>query len=135
VPGEIERLALMPSQVRLCGEHGSYFGAANSLPKLLSDRAVTTKAKGSNVIQVTLAAPFCYRQNMIGIPQAFADSCLESPMTHQGFASGTAGTLEFGVLPDCIYATVSAPSPVSLKNMFAQIPRLRTQLPLVYAIL
>jgi hypothetical protein len=53
---------------RLCGEHGSYFGAANSFAKLHSDRAVTTKAKGSYVIEVALAAPFCYRQNVIGIP-------------------------------------------------------------------
>ena len=53
---------------RLCGEHGSYFGAANSFAKLRGDRAVTTKAKGSNVIEVALATPFCYRQNMIGVP-------------------------------------------------------------------
>ena len=53
---------------RLCGEHGSNFGAANSFAKLHGDRAVTTKAKGSNVIEVALAAPFCYRQNMISIP-------------------------------------------------------------------
>ena len=53
---------------RLCGEHGSYFGAANSFAKLHGDRAVTTNAKGSNVIQVALAAPFCYGQNMVGIP-------------------------------------------------------------------
>jgi hypothetical protein len=53
---------------KLCGEHGSYFGAANSFAKLHGDRAVTTKAKGSNVIEVALAASFCYRQNMIGVP-------------------------------------------------------------------
>ena len=53
---------------RLCGEHDSYFGAANPFPKLHGDQAVTTKAKRSNVIQVALAAPFGYRQNMISIP-------------------------------------------------------------------
>jgi hypothetical protein len=119
----------------LCGEHGSYFGAANSLAKLQCDRPVTSKAKGSNVIEVAFATPFCYRQNMIGIPQTFADSGFESPVTHQGFASSTAGPLEFAVLPDRVYTTVSAPSPVTLENMFAHIPRLRTQLPLVHAIL
>jgi len=53
---------------RLGGEHGGYFGAANSFAKLHGDRAVTTKAKGSYVIEVTLAAPFCYGQNVIGVP-------------------------------------------------------------------
>ena len=68
VPSEMERPALMRGLFRLCGEHGSNFGAANSFAKLHGDRAVTTKAKGSNVIEVALAAPFCYRQNMISIP-------------------------------------------------------------------
>jgi hypothetical protein len=53
---------------RLCGEHGSNFGAANSFAKLHGDRAVTTKAKGSYVIEVALAAPFCHRQNMVSVP-------------------------------------------------------------------
>jgi hypothetical protein len=67
---------------RLCGEHGSYFGAAYAFAKLHRDRSVTTKAKGSNVIEVALAAPFCYRQNMIGIPQTFAEPRLKSPVAH-----------------------------------------------------
>ena len=53
---------------KLCGEHGSYFGAANSFAKLHGDRAVRTKAKSSYVIEVALAAPFCDGQNVIGIP-------------------------------------------------------------------
>jgi hypothetical protein len=68
VPGEIEKPASVRGLFKLCGEHGSYFGAANSFAKLHSDRAVTTKAKRSNVIEVALAAPFCYGQNMISIP-------------------------------------------------------------------
>jgi hypothetical protein len=68
VPGEIEKPPLVRGLFRLCGEHGSYFGAANSFAKLHGDRAVTTKAKGSNVIEVALAAPFCHGQNMISIP-------------------------------------------------------------------
>jgi hypothetical protein len=68
VPSEIEMPALVRGFFRLCGEHGSYFGAANSFAKLHGDRAVTTKAKRSYVIEVALAAPFCYRQNVIGIP-------------------------------------------------------------------
>lgn len=58
VPGEIEKPALVLGLFTLCGEHGSYFRAANAFAKLHGDRAVTTKAKGSNVVQVALAAPF-----------------------------------------------------------------------------
>jgi hypothetical protein len=68
VPGEIERPALMRGFFWLCGEHGSYFRAAESFAKLHGDRSVTTNAKGSNVIEVALAASFCYGQNVIGIP-------------------------------------------------------------------
>jgi len=68
VPSEIEWPALMRALFRLRGEHGSNFGAANSFAKLHGNRPVATNAKGSNVIEVALAAPFCYRQNMIGIP-------------------------------------------------------------------
>jgi hypothetical protein len=68
VPSEIEKPALVRGLLRLCGEHGSYFGAANSFAKLHGDRAMTSKAKGSNVIEVALAATFCNGQNVIGIP-------------------------------------------------------------------
>jgi hypothetical protein len=37
VPGKIARPALEGGLFRLCGEHGSYFGAANSLAKLHGD--------------------------------------------------------------------------------------------------
>ena len=67
---------------RLCGEHGSYFGATNPFAKLHGDRAVTTKAKGSYVIEVALAAPFCYRQNVISVPQTLTNSRFKSPMVH-----------------------------------------------------
>jgi hypothetical protein len=120
---------------RLCGEHGCYFGAANSFAKLHGDRAVTTKAKGSYVIEVALAAPFCYRQNVISIPQTFTNSRFKTPMAHQGFASRSARTLQPTVLPGRVHGAVGAHSPVSPKDVFAQVPRLRTQLPLVYAIL
>ena len=67
-PAKLKKPALVRGLFRLCGEHGGYFSAANSFAKLHGDRAVTTKAKGSNVIEVALAAPFCNGQNMIGIP-------------------------------------------------------------------
>ncbi len=60
----------------LCGEHGSYFGSANSFAKLHSDRPMTPKAKGSYVVEVALAAPFCYWQDVISIPQTVANSRL-----------------------------------------------------------
>jgi hypothetical protein len=134
VPGEIEWPALTPGFWGLCGEQGSYFRAADSLAKLHGDGSVTTKAKGSNVIEVTLAASFCYGQNVIGIPQTFADSDFKPPMAHQGFASSPARTLKLSVLSDRVHRAVGAHSSISLENVFAQIPRLRSQLPLVYAI-
>ena len=131
----MKRCALARRLIAFCGDHGSYFRAPNSFAKLHGDCAMTSKAKGSNVIEVALAAPFCYGQNVIGIPQTFADSCFEPPMAHQGFASSSARTPKLSVLPDRIHGTVSAYSSIPLKNVFAQVPRLRTHLPLVYAIL
>ena len=95
---------------------------------------MTTKAKGSNVIEVALAAPFCYGQNVIRIPQAFTNSRFQAPIAHQGFAIGPSRTLQFTVLPDRVHGTVGAHSPISLKNVFAQIARLRAQLPLVHTV-
>ena len=83
-----------------CGEHGSYFGAANSFAKLGRDRAMATKAKGSNVIQVALAAAFRYRQNVIGIPQTFAYLALLRPQWRiRAWRAGAARTLQPGRAP------------------------------------
>ena len=73
----------------LCGQHGSYLRAPNSLPQLRRDSSMATQAERADVIQVAFPSAFRHRQNVIGIPQALAHSRVESPVPHQGHAPVT----------------------------------------------
>jgi len=66
----------------LC-EHRGHLGATNPLSQLSRNHAMATQAEGTNIIQVTLAAPFGYRQNVIRIPQTLAHPGGESPVPHE----------------------------------------------------
>jgi hypothetical protein len=122
------------SRQRLCCHHRSYLGAANPLAKLGRDRSMTTKTQGTNVIQVALSPAFCYRQNVIGIPQAFTYLCLQTPVEHKRLACGAACPFQPAMLFDRVKTTMSANASIALEYMFAQVPWLRSQLPFVYAI-
>ena len=95
---------------------------------------MTTKAQGTNVIQVALSAAFYYRQNVIGIPQTFTYLCLQTPVEHKGLACGSPCPFQLAMLFDGVKTTMSAYTSIALEYMFAQVPWLRSQLPLVYAI-
>lgn len=94
---------------------------------------MATKAQRADIIQVALATAFRYRQNVIGIPQTLAYPFVETPVTHECEASGTACALQPGLLPDGVKATVSANAPVSFEYLLAQVAWLQPQLPLVDA--
>lgn len=95
---------------------------------------MATKAKRANVVQLAFATAFRYRQYVIGIPQALAYSLVETPVPHKGESGGTACPLQPGLLLDRVKATVSTNAPVALEYLLAQVPWLRPQLPLMYAI-
>jgi hypothetical protein len=74
-------------------EHRGYLGATNPLSQLSRNHAMATQAKGTNIIQVALPAPFGYRQNVIRIPQTLAHPGGESPMPHERKADVAARSL------------------------------------------
>ena len=126
-----ERPAFCPL---LCSKHGGYLGATDPFPQLCGDRSMATQAKGADIIQVALSAAFRYRQNVIGIPQTFSHLCLETPVEHKRLACGAACPFQPAMLFDRVKTTMSANASIALEYMFAQVPWLRSQLPLVYAI-
>jgi hypothetical protein len=95
---------------------------------------MTTKTQGTDVIQVALSAAFRYRQNVIGIPQSFTYLCLEAPVQHKLLAGGAARPFQPALLFDRVKTTMSAHASISLEYLFAQVSGLRSQLPLMYAI-
>jgi hypothetical protein len=94
---------------------------------------MATKAKRADIIEVALATAFRHGKNVIGIPKTLAHSFAESPMLHKADAAVAARPPQLAMFPDRIQAAVSAHAPVTLQNLFAQVPWLRPQLPLVYA--
>jgi len=95
---------------------------------------MTTKTQGTDVIQVALSAAFRYRQNVIGIPQTFTYLCLQTPVEQKGLACGAARPFQPAMLFDRAKTTMSAYASIALEYLFAQVSWLRSQLPLVYAI-
>jgi hypothetical protein len=95
---------------------------------------MTTKTQGADVIQVAFPAAFRYRQNVIGIPQSFTYLCLQAPVQHKLLAGGAARPFQPAMLFDRVKITMSAYASIALEYLFAQVSWLRSQLPLVYAI-
>jgi hypothetical protein len=113
---------------------GRYLRATNSFAKLGCDSLMATQAERADVIQVALPAPLRYRQNVIRVPKALAGPRVESPMPHQGHASRPARSLQLALLRDGVNPTVGAHALVTVQYLLAQVPRLRSQLPFVYAV-
>src|ERR1700722_64790 len=113
---------------------GRNFCATNSLAKLGCDLSMATQAECANVVQVTLPAPLRDRQNVIRVPKTLASPGVESPMLHQGHAGSAACSLELVLLRDSVNSTVSAHALIAVQYLLAQVPGLRAQLPLVYAV-
>jgi hypothetical protein len=86
------RLPIGSFRCFLC-QHRGYLGATNALSQLSRNHAMATQAEGTNIIQVALAAPFGYRQNVIRIPKTLAHPCGESPVPHEREAEVAACSL------------------------------------------
>ena len=93
---------------------------------------MATKAERADVIEIALATALCHRKNMIGIPKTLAQAFSKAPVLHKGHTAFAARSLQLAMFPDRIQATVGAHASITLENLFAQVPRLRPQLPLVY---
>jgi hypothetical protein len=93
---------------------------------------MTTKAERSDVVEIALATTLGHRKNMIGIPKTLAHSFSKAPVLHKGHTAFAARSLQLAMFPDRIQSTVGAHASIALENLFAQVTRLRPQLPLVY---
>src|SRR5277367_1045463 len=93
------------------------------------------QTEGTDIVEVALAAAFCYRQNVIRVPKTLAHSCRESPMPHEPQASGAPRTLELAVFLDGVQSAVNAHTSVALQYLFAQVSWLRTELPFMHTVI
>jgi hypothetical protein len=83
---------------------------------------MAAKAESTDIIHVTFPAALRYRQNVIGVPQAFAHPCLHSPMPQQGHTACAARAFQPEVLLDGIYTAVGAAPPIAFEYLLSQIP-------------
>jgi hypothetical protein len=95
---------------------------------------MASQAKRADVFQVAFAATLSYRQNMIGIPQALADSGFHSPMFQERHTPGAARASQPDVFLDGVDSAVRTAASVALEYLLSQVSRLRAQFPFMDAI-
>lgn len=83
------------------------------------------EAKRADVIQIAFSTAFCYRQDMVRIPQTLADPRVQPPVLQEGQAGSAPRALYSDVFPDRIQPTVGTYATVTLQYLLAQIPWLR----------
>jgi hypothetical protein len=94
---------------------------------------MTEQAESANIVEITLAATLCYRQNMIRVPETLPDASQKAPVGHQ-FGAFFAARVAQG--PEFLHGIDAAPRAyafVAEKDLFTQIGGLRSELPLVNA--
>ena len=97
--------------------------------------AVTEQAKGSEVVEVALAAAFGYGADVIGVPEAAAGGDgLHAVETQAGDACGAAGSLEGVVGGDAVDLADGADALVAGEDLVAEVARVGAETPLVDAV-
>jgi hypothetical protein len=114
---------------------GRYLGATNSLAKLGCNSSMAMQAKRADVVKIALPAALGYRQNVIRVPKALAGPRVKSPMPQQGPPGRAARSLQLALFCDGVNRTVGTHSPIAVQYLLAQVAWLRTQLPLVHAVI
>lgn len=95
---------------------------------------MTPQAKCPDILEITLAAALCHRHDVVRIPQASAHAALQPPVRHQCGPAGATRTPQPPQLNRSIDPAIRTHASVAQKHLFAQIPRLRAQLPLMNAV-
>lgn len=96
---------------------------------------MTPQTQCTDVLEIALAAALGHRHNMVRIPQGPACARLQSPVLQQLRPPCTARRPQPSRFRHRIYTASRADATIALEYLFAHIPRLRPQLPLVHTIL
>jgi hypothetical protein len=108
------------------GRSPSYLQRASLLP-------VAIQAQGSEVRQIAFPAAFRDRKDVVGIPKTAPVKRLQTPAHEQALAFCTLGSLKFKVGRLRIERTKRTDAAVATENLFAQIARVSSEPPFVYA--
>jgi hypothetical protein len=96
---------------------------------------VAEEAEGAEVVKIALAAAFCYRTDVVGIPQAAARSDrLHAVETEARGAGGTAGSFEGIVGGDGVDVADNADSVITGEDLVAEVAGVGAEAPLVHAV-
>lgn len=109
-------------------------GGATALAKLSRGSTVTAEAEGADILEIALATAFNHGNDVIGVPEAAAAACADSPVLQQLLTTGTAGAAKLLKGSDGIDGADRAATVVAQEDLLAQIRRLGAQLPLVDAV-
>lgn len=92
------------------------------------------QTEGADIVEVTLAAAFNDRNNMICVPEGLAGALSQSPVAQQFVPSRSAGVAQGSSGGQGIDSTIAADAAVAEEYLLAEIPGLGPQLPLMDAI-
>jgi hypothetical protein len=97
--------------------------------------AVTEEAEGADVVEIALTAAFCYREYVVGIPEAAAaGDGFEAIETESCGAGGTPGTFECGIGGDGVDVADGTVAAVASKDLVAKVAGVGAEAPLVDAV-
>jgi len=93
------------------------------------------EAQSADIFEITFAPAFNYRNDMVGIPQAFSTSRSEAESPFQPSLQASRAAQSLQMFPDrqAIDATLRADTLVTFQYFFANISRIGAQPPLLHA--
>jgi len=115
-------------------QHGGYFGAAEAFTEGGGGGAVTAETEGADVGEVALAAAFDDREDVVGVPEAFAEFGFEAPVGHELLAAFATGAGEAAAFKEGVDVAEGAAALVAEEDLFAEVAGLGAEAPLVDAV-
>src|ERR1041385_6982341 len=93
---------------------------------------MAANAERSQVLEIALSAAFDHRNFVIGVPQTLACEPPQPPTGKQFLTFGTTRSPQFEIRGDSIRAAERANTSIAQENLFANVPGIRAQTPLVH---
>lgn len=87
------------------------------------------------IIEVAFAAALNHRDDVIGVPQGLPPPSSGLPVLQQPLPRSAARVSQAALFSEGVDAAGCADSAVAQQDLFAQVSRLRAQLPLVHAVI
>ena len=90
------------------------------------------QAEGANVRLVALSAAFAYRENVVGIPKAFAGDGFQAPIGQHQLTAGPARTLQSSKCLHAVDVTDGADAAIACKYLLPEIAGVGAQTPFIH---